>query len=196
MLCYGRTRGYNLMAKLFNSNPFFDENIFRRGINPNANKRKEVFSSPWLTPESAQEQRQQLAQPRTTKPNPNYRKSLESILGGQNKIYGVWDGALDGLSKAIAGWRLGQERTRENEYNKQREQELADFNALLFGTEKPDLRTAIAENPHLLSNPEVAKSIQFHQMLFPESKKDWQVDNKGNLYTICLLYTSPSPRDS
>ena len=74
-------------------------------------KRKEVFGTPWLTEESAQEQREQLAQPRISPPNPNYMKQLEAQLKGQKRIHGVWDGALDGINKAIAGWKLGQERT-------------------------------------------------------------------------------------
>ena len=138
-----------------------------QGSNPLMNKtpkRKEIFGTPWLTKESADQQRQQLAGS-----NPDYMKQLQAQLGGQKRIHGVWDGALDGINKAISGWKLGQERTRERESAEQKAQREADFRKILFGSpEGTTFKDAISQNPDIAGSENLSKYASLWQILNPK----------------------------
>ena len=52
-----------------------------------------------------------------------------------------------------------------------------------------------ATNDFLDSNPDITKSY-LHLMLFVYDLEFFTIDYVASEYGICLLYTSPSPRDS
>ena len=130
-----------------------------------------IGQNPWLTPETKREKPKLNFAPRKRKSSPGRSKYLQSILEGNQPVHGIWDGAIQGLNKALAGWRLGQERQREQEDKDEAARRNAEIQSYIFGApEGSDFGSLIRENPDIAGSENLDRYMKLWSFLNPPEK--------------------------
>ena len=124
----------------------------------------------------------------------------------------MWDGAIQGLNKALAGWRLRQERTKQSEEQAERDAREKQFRDLIFGApEGTTFKDVLRDNPDIAGSDNLGSYASLWQIINPQDKtkniaingklvdprtgevigdysdepdKDWKTDDKGRPYHI------------